>query len=188
GGSGASGGSAPGSNSPWLVHLPVSSPFGDDSFAQYVDPPRDVSQYCGDGAYDPAIEECDDGVGDALDVCTRDCQTRDILAVPGAPGGRHLSRKLGQGSHAISGGRLGGALTWMDVSAAPQVIVQLRDYYGNGVSEVIVADATLATEGASRPVLASHPVVATLPDGTHVVAYNDLNGDGSELGVAMRPV
>jgi hypothetical protein len=167
---------------------PAPSVLGDDTFEQFIDPPRQNSQYCGDGAYDPELEECDDGIGSGLDTCSQACQTRDLLAVPQVSGGRLLARRLGLGRHPISGGYFGGALAWVDTSAAPQVIVQLRDVYGHRMSEVVVADATLIAPGASQPTLASHPVVATLPDGTHVVAYADLNGDGSELGVALRSV
>src|SRR5690606_14224127 len=60
--------------------------------------------------------------------------------------------------------------------------------YGNGMRADIVEVEDFVDHDARRPSMASHPVVATLPDGTHVVAYNDLNGDGSELGVALRPV
>lgn len=157
---------------------------GTDSFVPYVDPPRDVSQYCGDGAYDPALEECDDGYGTALDVCSKDCQTRDILAVPPSVAGNLRSRALGTGPHPLSGHDAAGALVWMDLSAEPQLVLQRRDYYGNRTDEVVLVDAA-TVDGTSRPTRSSHPVVATLPDGSHVVAYNDLNGDQGELGVAL---
>ena len=53
--------------------------------------PRPSSLYCGDGADDPSSEECEDDVSAELDSCTSDCQTRDFLAVPAAPGGSSLA-------------------------------------------------------------------------------------------------
>jgi len=165
-----------------------------DGFEQYIDPPREVSVYCGDGAYDPELEECDDGYGalsgdgNARDVCTSDCQTRDLLAVEPVVEGRFQARRLGTSPHAISGGLWSGALVWTDVSADPQLVVQRRDSHGNRISETVVADATLLAPESAQPTVTSHPAIATLPDGDHVVVYNELNGDGAELGIALARV
>lgn len=156
-----------------------------EDFADLVDYPRSVSVYCGDGAYDPEVEECDDGVSLTFDVCSNDCQTRDVLVEPAMEAGRLLARRLGTAPHVSSGWDWGGAVTWVDTSAEPQLIVQARDVYGNRVDEWIVAASAASGSSVRRTTTRSNPAVATLPNGMHVVAFNELNGDGSELGVGL---
>jgi|GEM_PF-1963644 len=174
------------------------------AFQIFVDPPRSVSVYCGDGVYDPTREECDDGPGSTLDVCTPNCQTRDLLAVPLAQNSAAASRHLGSGRHPLSlgvttddAGRRGvGALVWTEAAevdvdpgvsgSAPRVVAQVLDGHGNPSTRVVVADAASTAAVGGNPLLAANPVSAVLPDGSIIVAYNDLNGDGSELGVGLR--
>lgn len=161
-----------------------------------VDPPRRRSIYCGDGAWDPATEECDSGpteIDNFRAVCSATCQTRDVLAVAPGPVGSGASRHLGLGRHPMAGSELAGGVVWVErgqpeelaaggAGSIPQVVLQTLEVGGNLGERLIVADA----EQGQSPVLASQPVVAALPDGRLAVAYNDLNGDGSELGIAVR--
>ncbi len=161
-----------------------------------IDRPRMLSIYCGDGAWDPASEECDAGpteLDDERAICTASCQTRDVLAVEPIEGGEYGSRRLGLGRHAMAGSELSGGVVWVEQGAPeslpdasdgsiPQVILQTLEIGGSLGERVVVADKAKG----DHPVLASNPVVAALPDGRLAVAYNDLNGDGSELGIALR--
>jgi hypothetical protein len=49
------------------------------------------------------------------------------------------------------------------------------------------SNTLLVSEGAS-PITTANPVTAALPDGTYAVAWSDFDGDGSDLGVALRRV
>ncbi len=172
-----------------------------------VDPPRTVSLYCGDGVHDPWLEECDDGFGTEPDLCSTNCQTRDLLVVPLAENDQEQSRRLGLGRHPLSlarthdtSGRTGvGVLSWIELGSprvdpgepgsAPRVMAQMLDRHGNPTERLVIADASgdgVDGEELGHPTSTANPVSVALPDGSVAVFYNDLNGDGDELGIGMR--
>jgi hypothetical protein len=143
-------------------------------------PPYGTSTACQDSIVG-ADEECDDGPGAALDACTSTCQTRDQPVVPAAEslGGE---RFLGVGRHPLSGSDTGFALSYLQIDpllGEPQIGVSTFDIWGKPAQRVIVS------EDAS-PIDEANPVMAALPGGKYAVAWSDFDGDGSDLGVALR--
>jgi hypothetical protein len=145
-------------------------------------PPYGISSECGD-AIVGADEECDDGTGGAGDACTDDCQTRDQPARPVV--GEALpsnDRYLGAGRHPVAGGEAGFITTYVETGGEEPVIgATLFDIWGQRQHFVSVS------EGAS-PIDDANPVAVALPDGSYAVAWGDFDGDGSDLGVALRRV
>lgn len=148
-------------------------------------PPYGISTECGDAIVGPD-EECDDGHGGApneVDACTDECQTRDQ---PGGPGPTleqpSIDRYLGAGRHPVSGLEHGFITTYVDAGGdEPAVGATLFDIWGKPSHYVTVS------QGAS-PIYDANPVAAALPDGGYAVAWGDFDGDGSDLGVALRRV
>jgi hypothetical protein len=139
--------------------------------------PFGISTGCGD-AIVGANEECDDG-NEGSDACTALCQTRDQLAV-GV--GDNADRYLGAGRHPVSGLDSGFINTFVEFSEDEASIgATLFNVWGQATHHVNVSD------GAS-PIDDANPVAAALPSGAYAVAWGDLDGDGSDLGVALRLV
>jgi hypothetical protein len=142
--------------------------------------PYGISLVCGD-AIVGINEECDDGPGTGRDACTEACKTQDQPVVALAPA-QGLDRYLGAGRHPIAGLASGFATTYMEVGDAdPAVAASLFNIWGQPTHHVTVS------EGAS-PIDDANPVVAALPDGSFAFAWGDFDGDGSDLGVALRQV
>jgi hypothetical protein len=163
-----------------------------------------VSLRCGDGIRDPVTEECDDGLGDgdagadavAVDTstdpladrrsCTSDCHVRDLLAVApptGDAGPSPHARMLGNGRHPLAGDARGFAVAFIEPdSIPPRVALTTFDSVGRG------SDVVVPFSGGSTPALAAHPVIASSGDGRFYAAWNDFDGDGDELGIAIRVV
>ena len=140
-------------------------------------PPYGTSTSCGD-AIVGTTEECDDGPGAALDACTPSCQTHDQPAAADAIG----DRRLGVGRHPIAGldaGFINTSLEFPDDVAT--IGATLFNIWGQPTHHVLVSD------GAS-PIDEANPVAAALPDGSFAVSWSDFDGDGSDLGVALRRV
>ncbi len=156
-----------------------------------------VSIRCGDGVRG-SDEECDEGTvsGDGGDatvssraLCTDACRVVDLLAV--APsivdaGPSPAARTLGLGRHPLAGSGGGGgsfAVAFVEPDASP-VRVSLTAFDAHGVA----SDRVTSFSVGSTAVLAANPVLGALDDGTYVVAWTDFDGDGDELGIAMRIV
>jgi hypothetical protein len=154
--------------------LPIVAPYG-------------ISLGCGD-AIVGTNEECDDGPGVALDACTADCKTRDQPAVTLTPT-RSFDRYLGAGRHPVSGLSTGFATTYMEIGVVdsmvdvgtPTVGASLFNIWGQLTHHVTVS-------ANASPIDDANPVVAALPDGSFAFAWGDFDGDGSDLGVALRRV
>ncbi|HVY31614.1 MAG TPA: hypothetical protein VHB79_33995 [Polyangiaceae bacterium] len=147
-------------------------------------PPFGTSSTCGDAilravdAPTGTAEECDDG-GEGSDACTAACQTRDQPAVPQAT---KVDRYQGAGRHPLSGGNSGFASVYVQFPGEePEIGATLFDVWGRTAHRVAVST------GAS-PIDEANPVVAALPDGSYAVAWSDFDGDGSDLGIALRRV
>lgn len=150
---------------------------GGGGAAPVLGPPYGTSTSCGD-AIAGANEECDDGPGTALDACTPSCQTRDQPA----KGGIRSDRILGAGRHPISGLEQGFVNTFVEfVDGSPAIGASLFNIWGQSAHHVVVS------EGAT-PIDEANPVAAALPDGNFAIAWADFDGDGSDLGVALRKV
>lgn len=165
GSGGAKGGSAP-----------LGAPFG-------------TSTSCGD-AIVGGDEECDDG-NEGSDACTAHCQTRDQPVVASNTGG---DRYIGLGRHPVAGLDGGLIATYVEApnfaagagsGGAPdegvKVGATLLDIWGKKQHQVDVS------EGAF-PIDEANPVAAALPGGDYAVAWSDFDGDGSDLGIALRRV
>jgi hypothetical protein len=145
-------------------------------------PPYGIDEGCGD-AIVGLTEECDDGAGGA-DGCTSSCKTRDQATGPGPTMGQPSSsdRYLGAGRHPLSGLDQGFVTTYVQAGGEePAIGATLFDIWGKPKHFITVS------EGAS-PIYEANPVAAALPDGRYAVAWGDFDGDGSDLGVALRAV
>jgi hypothetical protein len=163
-----------------VQELPQGGSAGSGGASGPPGPPYGTSTACGD-AIVGANEECDDGPGAELDACTSICQTRDQPVVPDQEslGGE---RFLGVGRHPLSGSDSGFALSYMQIDPLldePQVGISSFDIWGKPAQRLI------ASEDAS-PIDEANPVMAALPGGKYAVAWSDFDGDGSDLGVALR--
>jgi hypothetical protein len=156
--------------------------------------PFGVSTSCGDAIVGDN-EECDDG-DDGSDACTAHCQTRDQSSVASERGS---DRYLGIGRHPVAGLDSGFITTFMQVAnvAASQgeggqagmgaiddsakVGATLFDVWGRKQHHVEVSEGAFPIDDAN-------PVAAALPGGHYAVAWSDFDGDGSDLGIALRLV
>jgi hypothetical protein len=166
-----------------LPTIPVTGGTGNGgSSGGPLGPPFGTSTACGDAMVGPS-EECDDG-NEGSDACTAACQTRDQAARAGSDGS---DRYLGNGRHPVAGSDTGFINTYVEfpeVNGLPgeaAIGVSAFDIWGKPRGHVIVS------EGAS-PTDEANPVAAGLPNGEFAVAWSDFDGDGSDLGVAMRKV
>lgn len=157
---------------------------GDDE-PTVLGPPYGTSVSCGDAIVGPD-EECDDGSAGAPnddDACTNECQTRDQAGGPAPTMAQPPSdRYLGFGRHPVSGLDDGFITTYMQAGGEdPAIGATLFNIWGQPSTFVTMS------EGAS-PIFEANPVAAALPNGRYVVAWGDFDGDGSDLGVALREV
>ena len=153
---------------------------GTGAAPQPIVAPYGISLLCGDAILG-ADEECDDGPGNARDACNAGCKAQDQPVVALAPA-LTFDRYLGAGRHPVAGLASGFATTYMEVGDAdPTVAASLFNIWGQPTRRVTVS------EGAS-PVDDANPVVAALPNGSFTFAWSDFDGDGSDLGVALRQV
>jgi len=145
-----------------------------------------TAQICGDGIRDPVREECDlGGAVGARALCTSDCRVRDQLAVSQSfDGGVSPGRTLGEGRHPIAVSATGSfGVAFVDVDAKP-IRLALTSFSNTGIP----SDMPVSISTGSTPLLMSHPVVAPVPGGKFAVAYTEFDGDGDELGIALRLV
>jgi cysteine-rich repeat protein len=159
-----------------------------DTRAQ-LSPAQGVSVFCGDGIRDPLTEECDDGLGSAADLCSARCQVTDTLAGAGAP--LNVARRLGEGRHPAAGAPGGFGVVFVEPDPKVQIpnvtppLVGLAAFDAGGDPR-----ARIAVSAGGNPLLSANPVVAALPGSpaSYAVAWTDFNGDGDELGIALRRV
>lgn len=137
-------------------------------------PGHPVSKYCGDAIRDPVKEECDDGLGASLDVCTPDCRVRDVpLLSSSSPDDSDAAvskvpkRLLGTGPHVASGLETGFAAVYVEYSGGVSVRMQIFDEVGGRKGLPIDVSAN------DEPVQEANPVVAALPDNRYAVAWTD---------------
>jgi hypothetical protein len=144
-----------------------------------------LSQTCGDSIRHASLEECDRGASTNRNVCTADCRVRDLLAVVDTgDSGTPAKRTLGDGPHPIAAASSGAfAVTFAEPDSSP-LRLGLTTFSESGVA----SDVVTSISAGSTPVLMANPVVAAVPNGKFAVAYADFNGDGDELGVALRIV
>jgi hypothetical protein len=144
-----------------------------------------VSTVCGDGIRNPATEECDLGPGPTRALCSPDCRVNDLLGIlDPTDAGTTPARTLGEGRHPIATTALGAfGVVSIEPDANPLRLV-LTTFSNKGIP----SDQAVPFTGGSTPVLMSNPVVAAIPNDRYVVAYTDFNGDGDELGIALRVV
>lgn len=172
---------------------------GDDASADAsTDAPSDaappcVSASCGDGCWDPLNEECDDGNQEGGDLCSPACVVSDLIPdLTGNPdGGTDAAgiggedRRLGQGRHPVATTQSGFAVAYITGSGAPVKIE------GSLFSKVGVPISRLELSAGSTPVTFADPVLAALPETSSsgaefITAYTEFDGDGDELGIALR--
>lgn len=151
-----------------------------------VVPPFGTSTNCGD-AIVGLDEECDDGNDDDSDACTTHCQTHDqAVAAADADVEHHLlpDRYLGSGRHPVAGLNDGFISSYVEIDALeqePEVFATLYDIWGTPKFRGSVS-------AGAHPVDEANPVAVALPDGKCAVAWTDFDGDGSDLGIALRAV
>jgi hypothetical protein len=155
-----------------------------------VDVPPQGGVRCGNGWRDPN-EECD--LGDASSDggplsragCSTTCTVVDMLAeVQVADGGLdNTPRTLGGGRHPLAASDTTFSVATLETSESLPTLT-LTTFTRKGVAK-----------GAPMPISAGSvvddqgdPVLAALPCDQYVAAWNDLNGDGSGLGIALRLV
>jgi hypothetical protein len=139
--------------------------------------PFGISVSCGDAIVGPT-EECDDG-DNGSDACTADCQTRDQAAAPSLEG-TVVDRYLGAGRHPVSGLADGLIAAYVEqMGEEPSIGATVFNTWGQATGRGNVSD------GAS-PIDEANPVAVALPGGKYAVAWSDFDGDGSDLGVALR--
>lgn len=141
-----------------------------------------VSQSCGDAIRDTVLEECDDGTGTGEDACTAQCRAHNYFVVPPviADAGPKLgSRTLGFGRHPAAAGASATALAFVEKSGSTHFLkAAFFDVQGHRQG------APLSAGSGASPTEQADPVVAALPAGKFVLAWNDLAG--GTLDVAMR--
>lgn len=144
-------------------------------------PPYVPSVRCGDASVG-SDEECDDGDGGS-DGCTLGCQTRDqgVAPVP-ASAAQGWSRLQGNGRHPIAGGDWGFISVYVEPDG-DEPVVGATVFNHLGQPQV----RGVASTGSSV-VTNANPVATALPNAEYAIAWNDFDGDTSELGVALRKV
>lgn len=154
---------------------------GDNAGGTAGEGPPPVSLYCGDGVRDPVLEECDDGLDEAADLCTADCRVSDALSVQEPSTAVFPARRLGPSRHAVAAGKAGFAVALLDkAQSTPAIRLSTFDKQG-----VFVSSADLTGDGQGSIVEAA--AVASVTDG-FVAVWTDHGGDGDRRGVAMRKV
>ncbi len=162
------------------VSVDAASPDASSDAAQ--DAP--VSQFCGDSIRDTKAEECDDGPGLVEDACTATCQAHNYFVVPPTltdGGAKQGSRTVGRGRHPVAAGPTKSAVAFVEKSGSTHTLrVAFFDAVGARIGSPLDAGAS------ASPSEQAEPVVAALPAGKFVIAWNDLAG--GSMDVAMRVV
>lgn len=149
--------------------------------SECTDPPPE-SEFCGDGIRDPVTEECDDGPGTEEDSCTPDCRVHNIFVRPVSnPGGlRERSRTIGYGRHPLSASSLATAVVFTDTEGSVSTLkCALFDAYGR-------RGELLDLGAGAKPSQFADAVVAAVPQGAFVAAWNDLSNGA--VDVALRRI
>ena len=164
-GTGAAGGNTSGSPT-WIDPDPPPSGFG--------------SVYCGDWARDAETEECDSGPDGPFVACTANCQTLDFLLLESqqSPVGQPNRKavRLGTSPHQLAVIPRGFAVAFA-YPDEQKVAVRLFDERGTRGTQLTLGEAVTFAD----------PAITSIGSSLYV-AWNQLNGDGSELGVALRRV
>jgi len=113
----------------------------------------------------------------------------DTLAAAGTP--LNVARKLGEGRHPVAGAPGGFGVVFVEPDPKQQIanvtppLVGLAVFDAGGDPR-----ARIAVSAGGSPLLSSNPVVAALPGSpaSYAVAWSDFEGDGDELGIALRRV
>jgi hypothetical protein len=144
-------------------------------------PPYGISESCGDAIVGDD-EECDDGAG-GEDACSAGCQTRDQpVGAPVENPQDANDRYLGVGRHPLAGLADGFISAYVEEGEGGATVgATLFNIWGQPEHRVTVS------EGAAA-IYEANPVAAALPGGDYAVAWSDFDGDGSDLGVALRRV
>jgi hypothetical protein len=133
-----------------------------------VEPVDPVSKFCGDAIRDPLLEECDDGTGTELDLCTPDCRVRTGRLGSATPDAG-VTRSLGRGPHPLAAADAGMLLSYVEGSALK---LQPFDSVGHRVGEPVTLRNDIA------PIDEAQPVVAALAQGQFALAFAD-GADGT---------
>ena len=147
---------------------------------------------CGDGCWDPATEECDDGNFLSSDGCGPLCAVSDVLVGPGVASSDSRpppGRTLGDGRHTVAASDYGYAVVYVEPEGgAPRIAVRDFDTVGIPCNAATGCGADTTVGEDAKAVVAAHPVIAPLSDGEYMVAFVEFGGDGDGLGVAMQRV
>src|SRR5262249_53792804 len=91
-------------------------------------------------------------------------------------------RYQGAGRHPVSGFDGGFISTYVEFPEdEPSIGATLFNVWGQPAHHVEVS-------AGAFPIEQSNPVAAALPTGAYAVAWTDFDGDGSDLGIALRKV
>lgn len=164
------------------------APVGQGGEAGQMYPPANaVSLRCGDRIFgkdqNGYQEECDDG-DEGSDACAAECQTRDQPILPSSSGVPEARRShyLGVGRHPVAAGDDGFVVSFIDTTdQTPGVSASIYNRYGQRQKTGLVSVG-------ANPVVDANPVVAELPGGAYAIAWTDFDGDGSDLGIALRRI
>jgi cysteine-rich repeat protein len=146
-----------------------------------------TSVICGDGVRAPT-EECDDGPGRASDLCTAKCQSTSALLELQVTdySWETQPRYLGAGRHPLAGLTDGAAVVYVEPEPASET---WPSHIGLAVFDGPSAPRIRENiSSGTSPVLFANPVVAALPNDALAVAFTEFDGDGDELGIALRRI
>ncbi len=143
---------------------------------------------CGDGVWDPELEECD--TGGATEACSTNCTVETMLASTEAGS---AWRRLGTARSPVAANAFGAAVAFVQADPAevldatlgtrqtlpPQLGVTLFDVEGSRLGEVLLPGDFIATQLAA-------PSLAAIGQGRYVSASSVLGEDVDESGIALH--